>query len=92
MAKKIGSEMQAWARMGVEARLAEIEAEKARILRAFPGLRSGAGAGRGGAARKDDGGGGPAAARKPRKMSAAARKRISDAQKKRWAAQKAAKR
>ena len=30
--------------------------------------------------------------RKRRKMSAAARKRISDAQKKRWAAQKAAKR
>jgi hypothetical protein len=79
------------ARRGAQHRYEELKAEMASLVRQFPGL---AGTGReivrrGRRAVK-------AAAselkpRKRRKMSAKARKAISDAQKKRWAKQKAAK-
>ena len=87
------------ARLGAIGRLQELEAERESILRMFPDLR----ANRGESAKRGRGRT-PAAAtappqptaaaparRGPRRMSAEARKRISDAQKKRWAAQKAKK-
>jgi hypothetical protein len=75
--------------MGAEARLLQISEEAAAIYRAFPELRrAGRGRGRGraqaasaGTAGGDEG----KPARRKRRLSAAARKRISDAQKKRWA-------
>jgi len=76
------------ARRGAAAKIAELRAEIAHLERTFLG-------GSGGQARR----GRPAASasadaaqpvkRKRRKMSAAARKKISDAQKRRWAKQKA---
>jgi hypothetical protein len=82
------SEMRMWAVKGAEQRLVEIAAEAQAIYRAFPELRR-----RGGAANS----GGETAGNKRqgrarggrRKMSAAARKRIGDAQRKRWAEVKA---
>ena len=81
--------------MGAEARLLQISEEAAAIYRAFPELRrgggTGAGRGRGRgrgraqAAAADAGGGETAQPRKKQRLSAAARKRISDAQKRRWA-------
>ena len=81
--------------MGAEARLLQISEEAAAIYRAFPELRrgggTGAGRGRGRgrgraqAAAAEAGGGETAQPRKKRRLSAAARKRISDAQKRRWA-------
>jgi len=79
--------------MGAEARLLQISEEAAAIYRAFPELRRG---GRGGArgrgrpaaqasAGGDDASAGGGTPRRRRRLSAAARKRISDAQKKRWA-------
>jgi hypothetical protein len=89
------SDMRTWALKGAEQRLLEIAEEAARIYAQFPELRDRAGSmpGRG---RTPRGSGGRAAgdnvgrpARRPRTMSAEARKRISDAQKARWARQKA---
>jgi hypothetical protein len=76
--------------MGAEARLLQISEEAAAIYRAFPELRRGGGAGRGrgrgrAQAASADAGGETAQPRKKRRLSAAARKRISDAQKRRWA-------
>ena len=85
MAKQKPSDIQEWARLGVTARLLEIEAERATILRAFPSLRAGLTPARRRGFPEPAG----AAAPKRRQLSAAARKRISDAQKKRWAAQRA---
>lgn len=85
-----------WARMGAEVRLAELRQEITAILAAFPVLRQGGGGQAVRAARKRAGeaasrGGAPRAAktRKRRRMSAEARKKISAAQKARWAKQKA---
>jgi hypothetical protein len=86
-----------YAVIGAEQRLLELAEEAAVIFTAFPELRDrgfmdpseddkparGGGAGSGAA-------GQPSGRRKRRKMSAAARQRISDAQKARWAKQKAA--
>jgi len=73
------------ARIGTAARIAQLRAEIAELERAFPGAR-----GRGGRpAAAAEGDAAQPAKRKRRKMSAAARKRISDAQKKRWAKYKA---
>jgi hypothetical protein len=80
------------ARRGAEQRWRELEAEASALLKHFPALGRLANIGRGAwrnvapAARPAA----PAAPRRRRKMSAAARARISAAQKKRWAAQKAA--
>jgi hypothetical protein len=84
-------DMNALARLGAQTRLAELASEMDSIVRAFPDLRPKSGA------RRLSGSANPAASevpqrrtRKPRKLSAAARKRISDAQKARWANQRAA--
>jgi hypothetical protein len=80
-------DLRQYAAKGAEQRLLEVAEEAAKIFAAFPELRArGRGfdaVGRGRAA-----GAPPARAqptRRKRKMSAAARKRISQAQKKRWA-------
>jgi hypothetical protein len=83
-------DLRGYAVRGAELRLLEVAEEAARIFAAFPELR---GRGRGfDAVGRGSGGGAPLAqaprTRRKRKMSAAARKRISQAQKKRWAALK----
>jgi hypothetical protein len=87
MAKRQQDDIRRWAMMGAEARLVQIAEETTAIHRAFPQLRRGGGssfaepnAGMDGAA--------PRRRRRRRKLSAEARKRISDAQKARWARQK----
>jgi hypothetical protein len=75
------SELLRLAKVGAEARITELQAEIAAIYRQFPDLRSPA---RSNVATRPS-----APGRKRRKMSAAARKRIGDAQRKRWAALKA---
>ena len=97
------SNLRAYAVIGAEQRLLQIAEEARAIFRAFPELRApnrGFGARRGGESpfpwRQDGvaGGGDVGNGRKRkrkgrrRKMSAAARKRISEAQKARWAKQK----
>jgi hypothetical protein len=95
MATKQKVDILKWAHLGAASRLRELDEERSAILKTFPGLTSGSGpARRGVTARAVGAGSGSVSApvaRKRRKMSAAARKRISDAQKKRWAAQKAGK-
>jgi hypothetical protein len=93
MATKQKVDILKWARLGAASRLRELDEERHAILKAFPGLTSGSGPTRRRVTASRVGAGSASApvARKRRKMSAAARKRISDAQKKRWAAQKAAK-
>lgn len=85
------SDLRTWAVKGAEQRLVEIAVEAKAIFAAFPELRA---QGRG-----FDGGDAPGtAARRPAKrtnrpkriMSLEARKRIGDAQRARWAKQKAA--
>jgi hypothetical protein len=70
------------ARSGAEARLTQLRAEETAILRAFPDLRS--------HRTQNVNGGGSSAPRRRRrrKLSAEARKRISEAQKARWAKQR----
>ena len=95
MAKRQTSDILKWARLGAAARLRELDDERAAIVKAFPELNSApARATRARTVRpsvNDSDDGSRPARRTRRKMSAAARKRISDAQKKRWAAQKASK-
>ena len=89
MAKRLRTDLRQYAVVGAEHRLLELAQEAATIFAAFPELRApGLGfmaSSKGSAARA-------AAPRKRRRraMSAEARKRISDAQKARWAKQKAA--
>ena len=77
-----------FALVGAQARLAQLEAERAQILRAFPGLRSGR---RGRPAKIMGGATGtdtlerPTKTRRRRTMPAEARKRISDRMKRLWA-------
>ena len=89
--RRQGEGLREYAVVGAEHRLLEIAEEAARIFAVFPELRDpgrgfmalgGSDSGRG---RKGSGG------RKKRTMSAAARKRISQAQKARWARQRAGK-
>jgi hypothetical protein len=87
------SQLQEFARLGAAARIKELQAEIASIRKDFPAL-SAYGGGVPSPFRKRPGR--PAAnlaetapRKRRRKMSAAARKKISEAQKKRWAAQKA---
>lgn len=78
-------DLRSWAAKGAEQRLVEIAAEARTIFTAFPELRGGgrgfeaspAGADRGAARQR--------APRKGRKRSAEARRRMSEAQKARWA-------
>jgi hypothetical protein len=82
------------ARKGAEHKYAELKGEIAALVKHFPHLTGGKGGivSRGAAALSKGGKAGVAelAPRKRRKMSARARKAISDAQKRRWAKQKAA--
>jgi hypothetical protein len=81
----LASDIREWAVKGAEQRLLEIAEEAKAIFRAFPELR---GKGRGFEAQELDRE--PAPARfGQRRMSAAARRRISEAQKARWARQEA---
>ena len=93
MAKRQKDNLRRYAVVGAEQRLLELAEEAAGIFAIFPELRA---PGRGFMARAGEG---PARAsagtaaprrRRRRKMSAEARKRISDAQKARWARQRAA--
>jgi hypothetical protein len=63
------SDLLALVRVGAQARLNDIDAERQRLLRYFPGLT----------------GGGSSSPRRRRIVSAAARRAVSLAQKKRWA-------
>lgn len=89
-------DMRRWALKGAEQRLVEIAEEAAQIYATFPELRDRGAAGsvpggRGGRARKVEAAGDEQPRRRRRKMSREARKRISEAQKVRWAKQKATK-
>jgi hypothetical protein len=81
MAKRATSDIRRWALIGAEQRLLQLAQEVAAIRAEFPELRGGRSAGRVTA--------GTRGRRRRRTMSAEARKRISDAQKARWARQKA---
>ena len=95
MAKRQKSDMRRYAVVGAEQRLLQLAEEAAAIFAIFPELRA---PGRGfmarvggrGASTATDAVAAPGRKRRRRKMSAEARKRISDAQKARWAKQKAA--
>lgn len=92
MAKRQGDSLRRYAVVGAEQRLLELAEEAAGIFAMFPELRA---PGRGFMARQDGPTGQAAGSAAPRrrrrrKMSADARKRISEAQKARWARQKAA--
>jgi hypothetical protein len=93
MAMKQKADILKWARLGAASRLRELDEERAAIVKAFPGVTSGsAPASRARTAEAAGvGSGSVPVVRKRRKMSAAGRKRISDAQKKRWAAQRSGK-
>jgi hypothetical protein len=78
---KSSSDLQAWARLGARQRLRDINEERVKILATFPDLRGGTTSQRST---------GAPTGRKRRRMSADARRRISEAQKARWAKQKAA--
>ena len=91
MAKRQNDDVRRWAALGAEQRLTQIQEEEAAILRAFPELRRGRRV-RGAATASTEIGDG--ARRTParkggrpgrRNLSPEARKRISDAQKARWA-------
>jgi hypothetical protein len=88
------NEWRRYALVGAEQRLLEIAEEAAKIFRVFPELRArgrGFAALRGGGAPAAEQTGGPGRKRRRRRrtMSAEARKRISDAQKARWAKHRA---
>jgi hypothetical protein len=93
VAKRANLDMRAWALIGAEQRLVQLAEEAAAIHRAFPELRR-RGRGRGRPAASDTsepaaGAGTGTRRRRRRKMSADARRRISEAQKARWARQRA---
>jgi hypothetical protein len=93
--QKKTSDLRRYAVVGAEQRLLELAEEAAAIFAIFPELRAqGRGfmarAGGRGASAAGDAVAAPTKRRRRRKMSAEARKRISDAQKARWARQKAA--
>ena len=97
MAKRAEGDLRRYAVVGAEQRLLELAEEAARIFAIFPELRApgrgfmAARRGRSGdeAPAKSEGAP-PVKRRRRRKMSADARRRISEAQKARWAKQKAA--
>ena len=83
VAKRV--DLRRWALVGAEQRLVQIADETAAIHRAFPELRGRAKR----SSSTDSSDSPPRKHRRRRKMSAEARKRISDAQKARWAKQRA---
>ena len=92
MAKRTRTDLRRYAVVGAEQRLLQLAEEAAQIFAIFPELRA---PGRGFMAlqqgrRRDAGGGTDArpAKRRRRNLSPEARKRISDAQKRRWAKQR----
>ena len=90
MAEQLGrKQIQHYARLGAEARLAALELEREAILRSFPDLARRRNA-RGAAAGTESGGGGRRGRRKSH-MSAAARKAVSVRMKKYWASRRKAK-
>lgn len=89
MAKRGGSDIRRWALMGAEQRLLQLAQEAAAIHAAFPELRQGRKGEKAGVSRRQAAASGTAKPRRRRRMSAEARKRISEAQKARWAKQKA---
>jgi len=97
VAKRQTTDVRKWAVLGAEQRLLQIAEEAQAIYRAFPELRrAGRGripaAGRASAAAGDVTSGAASASaggRRRRNLSAEARKRISDAQKARWAKHRA---
>lgn len=76
-----GVDIRELALIGATARLAELNAERQAILRAFPGLSRGDGAVAATEVSTDS----ARAAPRPRNISAAGRKRIADAARRRWA-------
>ncbi len=88
MAKQTSQNLRDWALIGAEQRLLQIAQEAAEIHRAFPELRK---SGSTLPVSRNATSSSAVPKRKRRKLSAEARKRISDAQKKRWAKQKAGK-
>ena len=96
MAKRQTTDLHKWATLGAGQRLRELREEITSIYRAFPGLRGTQGRRAAKGSRGPRATGATAAGsgealpkRRRRKMSAEARKRISDAQKARWAKQRA---
>jgi hypothetical protein len=75
-------DLRRFAFIGAQARLAEITAESEKILSFFPELR---GSRNSAAARNSSASPSPRPRRRRTKMSAEARRRIAEAQKKRWA-------
>ena len=94
VAKRAMGDLRGYAIVGAAQRLSDISQEAANILRVFPELRGRAGAA-GARAAQTESAGSAAPSRKGRrrrpKISAAGRKRISDAQKARWAKLRASK-
>jgi hypothetical protein len=76
-------ELRRLAQLGAGARLAELERERAALLRLFPGLRA--------ATRRSSSDGTTATRRKRRGMSAAERKAVSIRMKRYWAQRRKAK-
>jgi len=92
VAKLQSNDLRRYAVLGAEQRLLTLAVEAEQIYRAFPELRKGggrSGAGRPAAAGDEAAPGRGRRRRRRRTMSAEARKRISDAQKARWARQRA---
>ena len=90
MAKELSQvELKRLARLGAQARLEQIDAERRAILRAFPGLSlAPARGGQAAPAAGHDEAKPKKKARKRRKMTAAEKKAVSDRMKKFWAARK----
>lgn len=90
MAKRQDDDVRRWAALGAGQRLAQIHEEQAAILRAFPELRRSRRVTRGASVSIEEDAGDRSAGRRRgrrgrRNLSPEARKRISDAQKARWA-------
>jgi hypothetical protein len=89
---KSSFDLRAWALIGAQQRLRDLDQERAAILAAFPQLRAGAGGRRGrprgSTSVKQASGVAGGRKRKRRRLSKEARRRISEAQKARWAKQK----
>jgi len=91
VAKRRGQDFREWALLGAEQRLLQIAEEAASIHRAFPELRKKTSQVRRLSRGTELAGAPTGPKRRRRKLSAAARKRISEAQKARWAKQRTGK-
>jgi hypothetical protein len=91
LAKRFGNDLRRYAVVGAEQRLLELAEEAAQIFAIFPELRApgrGFMATRGGQAEPSGPASTPKRRRRRKTISAEGRKRISEAQKARWARQK----